>query len=106
MTLVRAGTDRLGPDNGGDGSTCSSECACLYCGDGIVTGNEQCDLGRGNGSAYWEDGCTLGCSHSHFCGDGIVDSAYGEECDLGNANGAPIDGRTYCSMACRSVMSL
>ena len=54
-----------------------------YCGDGIVSGAEACDLGALNGVAYPDRaGCSLGCFWTSYCGDGIVDSRY-EECDRG-----------------------
>jgi cysteine-rich repeat protein len=96
----------VGPANGADGSPCSSECAYLYCGDGIVTGREECDVGRKHSTAYGRDRCTVLCTNAHFCGDGIVDSDYGEECDLGSANGGPIDGSTYCSTSCEIVFRI
>jgi cysteine-rich repeat protein len=69
---------------------CSTECTFVTCGDGMVNGPEECDLGPRNGAAYGDaDGCTLGCARAHYCGDGIIDSSYGEECDLGVLNGAP-----------------
>jgi cysteine-rich repeat protein len=55
-----------------------------YCGDGIVSGAEECDLGVLNGVSYPDHaGCTLYCAWMSFCGDGIVDSMRGEECDFG-----------------------
>jgi cysteine-rich repeat protein len=55
-----------------------------YCGDGVLSGAEECDLGAQNGVAYPDHaGCTSYCSWMSFCGDGIVDSMQGEECDLG-----------------------
>ena len=32
-------------------------------------------------------GCAPGCQFPHFCGDGNVDEAEGEQCDLGTNNG-------------------
>ena len=56
-----------------------------YCGDGIMNGDEQCDLGsRENNKTYGQqDGCTPGCKRPHYCGDAVVDEAEGEQCDLG-----------------------
>ncbi|MCB9755836.1 MAG: hypothetical protein H6713_38385 [Myxococcales bacterium] len=48
------------------------------CGDGVVEGDEECDLGGDNA----DDGvCTSGCKNA-FCGDGLVGP--GEACDDGN----------------------
>ncbi|HEY4178605.1 MAG TPA: DUF4215 domain-containing protein [Kofleriaceae bacterium] len=70
---------------------CDTTCT-RRCGDGVVTGSEQCDgavvpLGCGDfgyyaGEASCTPACTLdrsGCSGT--CGDGIVQAAYGEQCD-------------------------
>ena len=34
------------------------------------------------------DGCAPGCLYPHFCGDAVVDSDEGEQCDLGPLNGS------------------
>ena len=53
-----------------------------FCGDGVVNGTEQCDQGSANSAnAYGKDKCTSACSVAPFCGDGIVEPAYGEQCD-------------------------
>ena len=56
----------------------------LFCGDGIVSGTEECDDGNRN-----EDGaygaCTTQCLWGPYCGDGHLDP--GEECDMGDLNG-------------------
>jgi len=49
------------------------------CGDGIVSGKEQCDDGNADDS----DGCTNRCTIA-ACGDGV--KAVNEECDDGNAD--------------------
>ena len=76
---------------------CTTRCQYSLCGDGIVNGSEACDLGDGHNNAMYGDpqGCTSECSRPHFCGDGFLDSDYGEECDLG-----AINGKTYCSSNC------
>jgi cysteine-rich repeat protein len=82
----------LGPENSDSSySGCSTECTYLYCGDGIVTGDEQCDLGEANGKNPGSEGCTIGCSMNHFCGDGNVDTDRHEECDFGDRNGVKLD---------------
>jgi cysteine-rich repeat protein len=69
-------------------SMCNSDCRLLYCGDGLVTGDEECDLGVDNGASYGaQSGCTIACKRPHYCGDGMVDIAYGEQCDLSYFNG-------------------
>src|SRR5215470_7079432 len=47
---------------------------CDECGDGIVSGDEECDDGNTDDG----DGCAADC-HLEVCGNGIVDP--GEECD-------------------------
>ena len=100
----------------GPPGTCSADClrfVPLGCGDGEVTGNEQCDDGNtidgdgcshqcreercgdqtqdvgeecDDGNVACGDGCSPVCKHE-VCGNAIVDC--GEECDDGAANGAP-----------------
>jgi hypothetical protein len=45
------------------------------CGDGVVNGPEECDLGQQNNTAVYGDrvGCTRDCTSPHYCGDGILD---------------------------------
>ncbi|MBF0491647.1 MAG: DUF4215 domain-containing protein [Deltaproteobacteria bacterium] len=81
--------------NGTPGDRCSSTCASLTCGDGIVQADlgEQCDHGVANGTQG--NSCSSTCT-SLKCGDGIVQRDLGEECDDGNnING---DG---CDQQCR-----
>jgi cysteine-rich repeat protein len=101
----------------GDGNSdvgyggCTTRCTFgPYCGDGLVNGGwEQCDLGSRNGLDLGKDGCTVGCMKPHYCGDGIVDTSMGEECDLGDLNGAKLDskgepsdaGTVLCDVTCR-----
>lgn len=60
-----------------DRSTCHS-----VCGDGFVTPDEACDLGKdGNTGAY--NTCNPDCTPPAYCGDHKVDEADGEECDDG-----------------------
>jgi large repetitive protein len=92
--------------NGAADSTCSLDCAYLFCGDGIVSGSERCDLGRQNGAAYGEAGCTSSCTQPPFCGDGIVDSAHGEECDRGVLGGAADPGPRRCTGECKILLDL
>ena len=48
------------------------------CGDGIVTGTEECDNGADNSDSTY-GGCTTECKFGPFCGDGEVNGD--EECD-------------------------
>jgi cysteine-rich repeat protein len=66
----------------------------LYCGDGILAGDEECDDGPLNSDEHY--GCSKDCVYL-YCGDGIVTP--GEVCDLGARNGT-IDGRDGCTFGC------
>lgn len=73
-------------------STCRS-----VCGDGIVTSDERCDDGKNDGS---RGSCMPGCiGIGPHCGDGVVQTQAGEQCDDGNDNA--FDG---CDNACRAVV--
>ena len=80
------------------------------CGDGVVNGSEECDLGEQNGSLAGKGGCSSGCTKLRFCGDGNLDVNDGEDCDLGELNGLwldksmnptdPANGVLYCTSDC------
>ncbi len=67
-----------------------AEALAQWCGDGVLDGDEACDLGIGNDAG---GSCTPGCTVS-ACGDGVQSS--GEACDDGNGRSG--DG---CSGDCR-----
>ena len=91
-----------GPLNAEEYGDCSTHCLVIGCGDGVVNGPEECDLGPGNGTEYGDPhGCTATCTRPPFCGDGIVDHAYGECCDDGDSNG--LDG--LCAPNCKNTIS-
>ncbi len=50
------------------------------CGDGIIAGGEQCDDGAENNTGG-HNRCAADCTLGAFCGDGVVQSDAGEECD-------------------------
>ena len=52
------------------------------CGDGIVTPDEACDLGAANNTGAY-GGCNPDCTLAPYCGDDIVQTADGEQCDDG-----------------------
>jgi fibro-slime domain-containing protein len=57
------------------------------CGDGTVAGTEQCDNGSQNqnpATAYGAGVCTTNCTWAPYCGDDIVQTADGEQCDNGS----------------------
>jgi len=77
------------------------------CGDGQVTGGEECDCGDGSGSlpagctskndnsVY--GGCTTECKFGPFCGDHVIQTTGGgnEQCDEGKDNGG-----SKCTIGC------
>jgi fibro-slime domain-containing protein len=80
---------------------CTADCRRgPSCGDGTVQApNEACDDGL-NVTPYVKAGasaCAPGCVATGTCGDGKLDSLFGEECDPGPT---PIPG-TSCSADCR-----
>jgi cysteine-rich repeat protein len=83
----------------GDYPGCSKHCRYLRCGDGVVNGPEACDLGAANTAVYGDPaGCTRDCTRPRYCGDGVVDSDYGEMCDMGPDNGVHSFCTEYCVM--------
>lgn len=77
------------------GKGCSYECKTNvpYCGDGVRNGPEQCDLGTAANDGDY-GGCKSDCTRAPYCGDHIVQSGEGEQCDAGPA------GSLSCSPAC------
>ena len=88
-----------------------------YCGDGIVETGEECDCGGGtipvpggcvgpnNDTTY--GGCTTGCTWGPRCGDGVVQTNYGEQCDWGPLNGWCLDFQgNSVSSGCGSGITL
>ncbi len=81
---------------GDDGTTSNNnnnENGNAVCGDGVVSGGEQCDEGAANSDSV-PDACRSDCREA-YCGDGVTDT--GEACDDGNNSSG--DG---CSADCLS----
>jgi cysteine-rich repeat protein len=82
-----------------DGNTddcdgCSNHCTLVTgCGDSVVCGAEQCD----DGNTTSCDGCSSTCTTESglLCGDGIVNTTCGEQCD------PPVPGR--CDATCQRI---
>src|SRR5262249_13869897 len=103
-------------------STNRSNCA-PRCGDGIVTGAEECDCGdtmtpsqdpacggMPNAGTTSMDtpygGCTTTCKSGPYCGDGVVDTTNGgaEECDLGTRkNTGKYGDKDGCTAGCKKT---
>lgn len=78
----------------------------LICGDGVVqTSEEVCDDGSGNNNGAYASStgartCAPGCaSFGPYCGDGILQVRFGEECDDGEND----DDGDLCSSRCEAL---
>jgi fibro-slime domain-containing protein len=79
---------------------CTTKCEFgTFCGDGIVNGPEECDDGANAAKYGTINGCGPGCHKTHHCGDSIVDSRFGEECDNG-----PKNGQSLCNLFCKAIV--
>jgi fibro-slime domain-containing protein len=65
-----------------------SECTAI-CGDGVLSFGEECDDGINDGG-YGE--CGADCRLGPFCGDGIEQPEFGEDCDVGPAGDSQCRG--------------
>jgi len=88
----------------GDGCSeiCLIEPSTARCGDGVMSGAEECDDGNANvppdTDAY--NHCTTACRLASFCGDGVLNVP--EECDSGPGNNSVSYGnRDGCGPGCR-----
>lgn len=73
------------------------------CGNGLVDAGEVCDDGvnlGGYGPTATERKCSPDCkSFAPYCGDGILQVRFGEQCDEGTANSST----GLCSLTCTSI---
>jgi len=75
-------------------------CSELYCGDGLVTGDEECDDGMSNSDAP-DASCRTDCTLRR-CGDGIVDPTaapgFPEDCEQdGDCAGGEVCAACQCA---------
>lgn len=87
-----------------DGSYSHCGLNCTYwaprCGDGVVqSAYEECDNGDAKNTGNY-NGCTKSCKRASYCGDGIVNTEFSEECDDGNSKNG--DG---CTEACKQEVN-
>lgn len=83
-------------DDGDANGTGYGQCiidACVpgpRCGDGVLQESEEaCDNGANrDGYQLASDSCAPGCVAPSSCGDGVIDGAFGEQCDDGTNDGA------------------
>lgn len=77
------------------------------CNDGVVGWGELCDSGAGNNNGGYASStatrtCMPGClAFGPYCGDGILQTRFGEQCDDGNNTSGDL-----CSSACTTEVPL
>jgi cysteine-rich repeat protein len=90
---------RISPADGGQGRDGGD----LYCGDGIVSGAEECDEGPRNlatvDPVLGYGHCLASCQWGDRCGDGLVNGS--EECDEGANDGSYMTCNRDCTLAPR-----
>ena len=92
----------------GAGAACNRRCKRVaFCGDGTKDAREHCDLGARNTGddklwGFTAGGCNRICFIiTRFCGDGFVEGAPDEQCDLGPGRNTGAPGG--CDARCRIV---
>lgn len=80
-------------------TTATTTLSLSICGNALVDDGEQCDV-PGETGAYSTSiagrQCSLTCDFGPYCGDGILQTTFGEECDDGNN-----DNSDFCSALCK-----
>jgi fibro-slime domain-containing protein len=75
------------------------------CGDGIAAGTEKCDNGPNNvatATAYGPGICTAACTPAPSCGDAVIDTQHGEQCDDGtNLATYGVKNSMVCGPGCK-----
>jgi cysteine-rich repeat protein len=85
-----------GMANANTANACRTNCQLPRCGDHIMDTGEICDDGN-NASG---DGCSGDCKSTEMCGNGIVDTAKGEQCDSSGVDTATCVGSTCKLSSC------
>jgi len=84
--------------------TATTTVSLTVCGDGITSGAEFCDDGTNTGaysSSIAGRQCDPLCAgYGKYCGDSIIQTYYGEECDDGNNTSGD-----YCDATCQNETS-
>jgi hypothetical protein len=88
-----------------DFAYCTEQCVLNVCGDGLLLiGAELCDEGDANSDDFGST-CNTQCLPAERCGDGLLQTDAGEQCDFGNDNGTDeVDSQGLkCSELCRLI---
>jgi fibro-slime domain-containing protein len=75
-------------NNTGEYGHCNSTCSAKrFCGDTVLDPEEACDNGvnKDGYGAVSANKCAPGCVAPPYCGDGLPQTPFGEECDAGTA---------------------
>ncbi len=98
------------------GKPCTKVVTKAVCGNGVLEGTETCDLGKDTSGKSLNDGTAgcdatcqalagwtcpgngVACTKDAFCGDGIVTTTLGEQCDDGTN-----DGAHGCDATCTTI---
>jgi cysteine-rich repeat protein len=79
--------------------TATTTLTLSVCGNSLVDSGEQCDVPTETGvysTTIVGRQCNLSCNFGPYCGDGVLQSLYDEECDDGNN-----DDADFCSSICQ-----
>jgi cysteine-rich repeat protein len=79
--------------------TATTTLTLSICGNGVVDNTEQCDVPGETGvysTTIAGRQCSVSCQFGAYCGDGILQTSFAEECDDGNN-----DSGDFCSAICK-----